>query len=259
MIERGFASEKLYNQYKDLQNKVRELEPRASSAENFDRIAKESPTKLLELIFEKHIGQEQAAQWVLEKYNHFRKLASMSPEERIREKRLQEADRILAANEKLLETQRQSKEQEQQQSVQRRREEKTSWARSELNLLKAKFRGIEDGVIQDQIVAVLNMADNHETRTGTPYSAEQRTALLRRYMKHFEPMVKTQANSSHVRGQRQEELSRQATQTLQNAARTSNGSVAPAKSPTANGAPSAKSVWKDIIAAARSGEIKLKG
>lgn len=259
VVAKGLASERLYKQFKDLQNKTRELEVSAAKVSDFDELAKEAPHKLLDLVFEKHISEEQAAEWVFNKYKYFHELAKLTPEQREEKKRLREAEMIIEERNRLREEQAEADRKRKQDLEMRRRQERKDWARSEFRLVKNKYQGIlDDQMIKDQIVAVLNMADNQERSLGKPLSDRERTSLLNRYLKHYDNIVKKHSAKDTV-GKAADDIAKSAKKDLQTAARSQSTQTQTKPAQQQSSKPlSTSDVWAELKRRAANNEISLR-
>lgn len=256
-ISRGLASERLYKEYKSLQNELSDLRVKADKVGHFDQLAESEPEKLLELIFENHISEERAAEWTYNKYKAFHELAKMSPEERQNKQALQAAQKIIAQQKEFEQKQTEAAQARKQEAREASIRERRTWARTEYDLARAKYQGsISEEAIRDQIVAVLNIADSQERTKGKPLTGRERTALLNRYMKHFDSVVK-RSNPSDKLGKATEEMSKQATNKLQTTARSqaSQSQTAPKQQP--QGKMSQDDVWTKLQEQFKTGKINL--
>lgn len=219
-ISKGHAAETIYKRYKSLQNEMEELRSKADVSDNFEHMASNEPEALLEMIFEKHLGEEATANFILKKFEALREFAKLSPEERAHQKKLQAADRILKQQQELEQTQKMAEAEEAKRAEERAYQEKKSWANSELQLAKARFANLDEKVIKNQILAVMAIADRQKD-AGRPMTLAQQTKLLNDYLAPFKSLGK-QTNLKNEIGKLADKTKAQAQQSVRSAARSVN-------------------------------------
>lgn len=154
-LKRAVVAPKLYKENKELRSKIDELSIRASNADEFDRMAKEEPAELLELITE-DMDEEQLVQWIREKAKYLGK----SQEEREAIKKQRESEFIR----KTWEQQQAAKQQIEKSKVEAETQAQTrlveSWRESEFTKWAVKVPEEHHELLKDLIDQQLLYASN---------------------------------------------------------------------------------------------------
>jgi hypothetical protein len=101
VIAQGEAAPALYQAYKEIQDWKASVTEDLQYAQDFLKMQTEDPAGLLNLLREELIPEEVMANWVYEAYQDYKKLAEMSKDEREKEMRVREAQRIIQGNKDL--------------------------------------------------------------------------------------------------------------------------------------------------------------
>lgn len=255
VIARGLASETIYKRLKERETQIQELSLRAESGDQFENMAKTDPQALVDLVFDKYLTEEQAAKYTLGKFEHFRNLAKMTPEERERERKLKLADRLLQERDAADKAQQLAKTEQQKLQFQREIEDEKNWANQELRRTKLRFDKLEDSALKDQILNVISYA-RLAKQQGSPMTLQQMSAKLQQYLKPFEKLT-SPAETRRKIGETIDQKKKEATTNIQNAAR----SQIPSKSNSGNKIPDntgQDEIFDMIREQVRSGKLKIQ-
>ena len=254
-IAKGLAAPQLYKMTKEYKTKLAELEPDATWARDAAAMAKENPAELLDLIADELISDEHEdviAEWIYNRYERFAKLAKMTPEEREREKRLREAERIIEERRYLAQEAERVKQERERSAAEDEKRQFTSWRQSEaqkwLQKIPTEYRESVDAAMRAVVAVARARLDAGHKVTFKDMSKEL-DKILAPYLHAKSP---TQARREA--GQAMEAKKNQATAALQGATRQ------PSQSRSTQGAPvkSAGDVFDRFAQLVASGKMKLR-
>lgn len=251
-LAQGLAAPVLYKKTKELQAKIAELEPDATYARDLVAMAKESPRELLDLIRDELMDQKTMAEWVHDNYQEFSRLAKMSDEERAREERIREANRIIEERKWLEQEGKRLQEAnaEAQQAAEKR--EFDTWHRTEVSKWTQKVPKEYGESVQTAIRAVVAMA-RAQIDSGKQVTYREMSRELDKLLTPYQH-AKNPAQQRREAARTMEQKKNQATTALQNATR------APATKPAQQGVPvkSAADVFDQVKTLIGQGKLKMR-
>lgn len=100
IISQGQAAKQIIPEFKRLREENNVLRSKAERADNLDTLVTKDPKAFLDSIAE-NLDENVLADWVYDRFEEFKKLANMSDEERLRERKVKQADRLLREREML--------------------------------------------------------------------------------------------------------------------------------------------------------------
>jgi len=253
-IAKGLASDTLYKKLKERDNHIQELKSRAESGDELEAMAKESPRDLVEMIFDKYMSKETVAEYVLEKFEYFRELSRLSPEERANREKLELADKLLKDKRLADEAAKKAEAQQQELVLKRELEDEKNWANLELRRAVARFDKLEQGIIRDQILGVIAQA-RLAKQQGSPMTQKQMSSKLAQFLKPFERLASPGEARKRL-GKAVDQKKQEATTVVQNAARgqaTGGGGSAGNANPPEQG-----DIFDMIAKQVSSGKLKLR-
>lgn len=217
VISKGLASETLYKRLKERDSIIEQLKADAESGKEFEQMAKEDPSRLMDLLIENYMDEQTAANKVLGLFDHYRNLARMSPEEREKDRKLKLADKLIREREAAEKAQQAATEREQQLKLEQQKADDRNWANTELRKQTARFQNLNPEVVKQQILNVMTRV-KLSRQEGKPMSMQQATKLLNTYLQPFEQLSSPSATKKRL-GDAVNQKKESATSTIQNAAR----------------------------------------
>ena len=228
IISRGLASETLYKKMKEKDTVIQSLTAEAESGREFESLAKEDPEALVDLIFDKYLTEEGAAQKVLKLFEHYRNLSKMTPEERATQKKLKLADELIRREESLKVEREKTEARQKELKVEQQKVEDRNWANYELKRFQSRFQNLDPELVKQQILNVMTHV-RYARQQGHEMTKQQATQLLNQYMKPFEKLTSPTETKRRL-GETINQKKQQSADTLGNAARQQIQRQAPAKS-----------------------------
>jgi hypothetical protein len=138
-LARGIQAPQIYEALQAAKTDVAKYKDDAEWANSLQELARDDPEEFFDHVVEELIPVEKLASWVHAKYHEFSKLAAMRPEERQRELRAKEADKLLRERAHSEEVRKKAEEAQAQARVEQEKVKFASWQHKERQKWEAKL------------------------------------------------------------------------------------------------------------------------